>query len=33
MIVEEIGAHRTAIRLSPYMTLLGIDEGAAGSAL
>ena len=32
-IAEEIGADRTAIRLSPGMTLWGIDEGAEGPAL
>jgi len=30
---EEIGADRTAIRLSPGTTLWGIDEGAEGPAL
>lgn len=32
-IAEEIGADRTAIRLSPGMTMWGIDEGAEGPAL
>jgi 2,4-dienoyl-CoA reductase-like NADH-dependent reductase (Old Yellow Enzyme family) len=32
-IAEEIGAHRTAIRLSPGLTMWGIDEGAEGPAL
>jgi len=32
-IAKEIGAQRTAIRLSPGATLLGIDEGAEGPAL
>lgn len=32
-IVEEIGADRTAIRLSPGTTLWGIDEGPEGPAL
>ncbi|MDA8445120.1 alkene reductase [Paracidovorax valerianellae] len=32
-IAEEIGADRTAIRLSPGATLGGIDEGAEGPAL
>jgi N-ethylmaleimide reductase len=32
-IAEEIGADRTAIRLSPGMTIGGIDEGAEGPAL
>ena len=32
-IAEEIGADRTAIRLSPGMTMWGIDEGAEGQAL
>ena len=32
-IAEEIGADRTAIRLSPTMALWGIDEGAEGPAL
>lgn len=32
-IVDEIGADRTAIRLSPGTTLSGIDEGAEGPAL
>lgn len=32
-IAEEIGADRTAIRLSPGTTLWGIDEGAEGPAL
>ncbi|SCK28256.1 alkene reductase [Vogesella sp. LIG4] len=32
-IAEEIGADRTAIRLSPGSTLWGIDEGAEGPAL
>src|SRR5579864_3717400 len=32
-IAEEIGADRTAIRLSPGMTRWGIDEGAEGPAL
>jgi N-ethylmaleimide reductase len=32
-IAEEIGADRTAIRLSPGITMWGIDEGAEGSAL
>jgi 2,4-dienoyl-CoA reductase-like NADH-dependent reductase (Old Yellow Enzyme family) len=32
-IAEEIGADRTAIRLSPGMTLWGIDEGAQGPDL
>ncbi len=32
-IAEEIGADRTAIRLSPGITLWGIDEGADGPAL
>ena len=30
---EEIGADRTAIRLSPGITMWGIDEGAEGPAL
>ncbi|MCW2270721.1 N-ethylmaleimide reductase [compost metagenome] len=32
-IAEEIGAHRTAIRLSPGMALWGIDEGVEGPDL
>lgn len=32
-VAEEIGADRTAIRLSPSTTLWGIDEGAEGPAL
>jgi len=32
-IAEEIGADRTAIRLSPGITMWGIDEGAEGTAL
>jgi len=32
-IAEEIGADRTAIRLSPGFTMWGIDEGAEGPAL
>lgn len=32
-IAEEIGANRTAIRLSPGITMWGIDEGTEGSAL
>jgi N-ethylmaleimide reductase len=32
-IAEEIGANRTAIRLSPGTTLWGIDEGVEGPAL
>jgi N-ethylmaleimide reductase len=32
-IAEEIGADRTAIRLSPGITMWGIDEGAEGPAL
>ncbi|MCY1521149.1 N-ethylmaleimide reductase [compost metagenome] len=32
-IAEEVGADRTAIRLSPGMTLWGIDEGAEGPDL
>jgi N-ethylmaleimide reductase len=32
-IAEEIGAERTAIRLSPGLTMWGIDEGAEGPAL
>ena len=32
-IAEEIGAERTAIRLSPGLTMGGIDEGAEGPAL
>ncbi|MGI0119052.1 alkene reductase [Zooshikella sp. RANM57] len=32
-ITEEIGADRTAIRLSPGTTIWGIDEGEEGSAL
>jgi N-ethylmaleimide reductase len=32
-IAEEIGADRTAIRLSPGTTMWGIDEGAEGPAL
>jgi N-ethylmaleimide reductase len=32
-IAEEIGANRTAIRLSPGITMWGIDEGAEGPAL
>jgi N-ethylmaleimide reductase len=32
-IVEEVGADRTAIRLSPGITMWGIDEGAEGAAL
>ncbi|HVI05947.1 MAG TPA: alkene reductase, partial [Sphingomicrobium sp.] len=32
-IAQEIGADRTAIRLSPGTTLSGIDEGAEGPAL
>jgi N-ethylmaleimide reductase len=32
-IAEEIGAERTAIRLSPGLTMRGIDEGAEGPAL
>jgi N-ethylmaleimide reductase len=32
-IAEEIGAHRTAIRLSPGTVLWGIDEGAEGPDL
>jgi N-ethylmaleimide reductase len=32
-IAEEIGADRTAIRLSPGTTIWGIDEGAEGPAL
>jgi N-ethylmaleimide reductase len=32
-IAEEIGADRTAIRLSPGITMWGIDEGAEGLAL
>ena len=32
-IAEEIGAHRTAIRLSPGTTMWGIDEGAEGPEL
>lgn len=32
-IAEEIGAYRTAIRLSPGTTMWGIDEGAEGSDL
>jgi 2,4-dienoyl-CoA reductase-like NADH-dependent reductase (Old Yellow Enzyme family) len=32
-IAEEIGADRTAIRLSPGMTIGGIDEGAEGPSL
>ena len=32
-ITEEIGADRTAIRLSPGLTMGGIDEGAEGPAL
>jgi N-ethylmaleimide reductase len=32
-IAEEIGAVRTAIRLSPGITMWGIDEGAEGPAL
>jgi N-ethylmaleimide reductase len=32
-IAEEIGADRTAIRLSPGLTMWGIDEGAEGPAL
>jgi N-ethylmaleimide reductase len=33
VIAEEIGADRTAIRLSPGLTMWGIDEGAEGPAL
>ena len=32
-IAEEIGSERTAIRLSPGITMWGIDEGAEGPAL
>jgi len=32
-IADEIGPHRTAIRLSPGTTMWGIDEGADGPAL
>jgi N-ethylmaleimide reductase len=32
-VAGEIGADRTAIRLSPGLTMNGIDEGAEGSAL
>ena len=32
-VAEEIGADRTAIRLSPGLTMWGIDEGAEGPAL
>jgi N-ethylmaleimide reductase len=32
-IADEIGADRTAIRLSPGITMWGIDEGAEGAAL
>lgn len=32
-IAEEIGADRTAIRLSPGTTIWGIDEGSEGSEL
>jgi N-ethylmaleimide reductase len=32
-IAEEIGSDRTAIRLSPGLTMWGIDEGAEGPAL
>jgi 2,4-dienoyl-CoA reductase-like NADH-dependent reductase (Old Yellow Enzyme family) len=32
-IADEIGADRTAIRLSPGLTMWGIDEGAEGPAL
>jgi N-ethylmaleimide reductase len=32
-IAEEVGADRTAIRLSPGTTMWGIDEGAEGAAL
>ena len=32
-IAEEIGAERTAIRLSPGLAMWGIDEGADGPAL
>lgn len=32
-IAEEIGTERTAIRLSPGLTMWGIDEGAEGPAL
>src|ERR1700719_1370295 len=32
-IAEEIGANRTAIRLSPGITMWGIDEGVEGPAL
>src|ERR1700746_1922866 len=32
-VAEEIGADRTAIRLSPGLTMNGIDEGAEGPAL
>lgn len=32
-IAEEIGAHRTAIRLSPGITIWGIDEGGEGPEL
>ena len=32
-VAEEIGADRTAIRLSPGITMWGIDEGAEGPAL
>src|SRR3984885_15206359 len=32
-VAEEIGADRTAIRLSPGTTMWGIDEGAEGPAL
>jgi 2,4-dienoyl-CoA reductase-like NADH-dependent reductase (Old Yellow Enzyme family) len=32
-IADEIGADRTAIRLSPGITMWGIDEGAEGPAL
>lgn len=32
-VVDEIGADRTAIRLSPGLTLGGLDEGPEGPAL
>lgn len=32
-IADEVGAHRTAIRLSPGTTMWGIDEGEEGPAL
>ena len=32
-VAEQIGADRTAIRLSPGLTMWGIDEGAEGPAL